>query len=78
MDKKGQEYYQVQLGGNQKYDAKIGKVLGPSFSRNEVSGVIRTIIETYVEKRVEGEAFIETYERIGLAEFKEKVYATAS
>jgi sulfite reductase (NADPH) hemoprotein beta-component len=78
VDKKGKEFYQVQLGGNQKYDAKIGKVLGPSFSREEVTGVIRTIIETFVDKRIEGEQFLDTYERVGMSVFKEQVYATAN
>lgn len=78
VDKKGQEFYQVQLGGSQKYDAKIGKVLGPSFSRAEVKGVIRKIIETYVNQRVDGESFLNTYERVGIATFKEQVYASAN
>lgn len=78
VDKKGQEFYQVQLGGSQKYDAKIGKVLGPSFSRTEVKGVIRKIIETYVDQRIDGENFLNTYERVGIATFKEQVYASAN
>jgi len=78
VDKRGEEFYQVQLGGSQKYDAKIGKVLGPSFSRDEVTGVVKTIIETYVGVRETGESFLETYQRIGMTPFKEKVYATAN
>lgn len=78
VDKRGEEFYQVQLGGSQKYDAKLAKVLGPSFAREEVTGVVRKIIETYVDARQDGEAFLATYERIGLSPFKERVYAKAS
>lgn len=77
VDKRGEEYYQIQLGGSQKYDAKLAKVLGPSFSRDEVKGVVRTIIETYVDTRKEGELFLDTYERVGIDAFKERVYAKA-
>lgn len=78
VDKKGQEFYQVQLGGSQKYDARIGKVLGPSFSRQEVTGVVRKIIETYVDKRLDGENFLDTYERVGITMFKDQVYASTN
>lgn len=78
VDKRGEEFYQIQLGGSQRYDAKLAKVLGPAFSRDEVRPVIRQIIETYVNERRDGEAFLNTYERIGIAPFKERVYAKAS
>ena len=77
VDKKGQEFYQVQLGGNAGEDASLGKVLGPAFDAEELPGVIQNVIDTYVDQRVEGERFIDTYRRIGLAPFKEKAYATA-
>ncbi|WP_370978641.1 nitrite/sulfite reductase [Agaribacterium sp. ZY112] len=78
VDKRGDEFYQVQLGGSQRYDAKLAKVLGPSFSRSEVSSVIRKIVETYVAQRIEGESFLSCYERIGIGAFKEQVYVKAS
>jgi sulfite reductase (NADPH) hemoprotein beta-component len=75
VDKKGEEFYQIQLGGNQQKDASLGKILGPSFAADEVPDVMATILDTYVESRVEGESFLETYRRIGLKAFKERVYA---
>ena len=78
VDKRGEEFYQVQLGGNQHNNAKLAKVLGPSFAIEEVPAVIRTVIETYVDRRNDGETFLETYERVGHDVFKEKVYAKAS
>lgn len=77
VDKKGEEFYQIQLGGNQGNNASLAKVLGPSFSRAEMPTIIRKILDTYVDQRNEGEEFIDTYQRIGLEPFKEKVYAKA-
>lgn len=78
VDKRGEEFYQIQLGGSQKYDAKLAKVLGPSFSRSEVTSAVKTIIETYVSSRADGETFLEAYQRLGITPFKERVYAKAS
>lgn len=78
VDKRGEEFYQIQLGGNSHNQAQLAKVLGPSFSRKEVTGVIKKIVDKYVEHRFEGEAFLETYNRIGIAPFKESVYDKTS
>ncbi|MCW8127362.1 nitrite/sulfite reductase [Microbulbifer halophilus] len=78
VDKKGDEFYQVQLGGSSSENASLAKVLGPSFSRAEVADVIDTILDIYIRERREDELFIDTYHRIGLQPFKEKVYAKAS
>ena len=75
VDKKGKEFYQVSLGGSQDRDASLGKILGPSFAAAEVPGILKTILNTYVESRIEGESFLETYNRIGIKPFKERVYA---
>ena len=77
VDKKGEEFYQIQLGGHAGNDASLGAVLGPSFGRDQVTDVIETILNTFVEKRIDGEQFIDTFRRIGLESFKEKVYAQA-
>ncbi len=77
VDKKGEEYYQVQLGGNQGNNASLGKVLGPAFSRNEMPAVVRKIFDVYVEHRQQEEAFSDCYQRIGIDPFKERVYAKA-
>ncbi len=75
VDKKGQEFYQVSLGGCSGRDAKVGKIIGPSFNEHDVAGVITKIIDVFVEKRIEGESFLSTYERVGMDPFKERVYA---
>jgi len=78
VDKKGEEFYQVQLGGDSSQNAALAKVLGPSFSREEMPDVIGRILDLYVEQRQPEELFIDTYNRIGLQPFKERVYAKAS
>jgi sulfite reductase (NADPH) hemoprotein beta-component len=75
VDKKGQEFYQVCLGGSQGKNASIGKILGPSFRQEDMPEVIEKILSTYVALRVEQESFLDTYRRIGIDPFKERVYA---
>ncbi|WP_349573519.1 nitrite/sulfite reductase [Azotobacter salinestris] len=75
VDKKGAEFYQVSLGGSASRDASLGQILGPSFAQEEMAAVIEKIITVYVEKRVEDERFIDTFRRIGIEPFKERVYA---
>lgn len=77
VDKKGQEFYQVCLGGSQDKNAAIGKILGPSFKREDMPDVIEKIVETYVSLRAEEESFLDTYRRVGIDPFKERVYAQA-
>ena len=74
VDKKGEEFYQVSLGGNTGSDTSLGKILGPSFARDRMPDVIATILDCYVSKRLEGEHFVETYRRLGHNVFKEAVY----
>ncbi|MEC4767344.1 nitrite/sulfite reductase [Halomonas sp. CUBES01] len=75
VDKKGEEYYQVSIGGNATDDASLGKILGPSFFREDVPGVVEKVLQVYVSQRHEDERFLDTYRRIGLKPFKEHVYA---
>ena len=75
VDKKGEEWYQVSLGGVSGQDASVGKILGPSFARNEMPNVIEKLLQVYLDNRTEEELFIDTYRRIGLKAFKERVYA---
>ncbi|MFT6285481.1 MAG: sulfite reductase (NADPH) hemoprotein beta-component [Alcanivorax sp.] len=77
VDKKGQEFYQVALGGSQSKEAAIGKILGPSFKQQDMPDVMDKILSTYVDLRSEEENFLETYRRVGIAPFKERVYAKA-
>lgn len=75
VDKKGQEFYQVCLGGDSSKTASIGKILGPSFKPEQVPEIIATLLNTYVSKRTDEERFIDTYRRVGIEPFKEAVYA---
>ena len=74
VDKDGSEWYQVTLGGNQGNFANIGKVIGPSFSADEMPAVIRKIVDTYVKERHSDETFIDCGIRVGLEPFKLMVY----
>ncbi|MCP4842004.1 MAG: nitrite/sulfite reductase [Halieaceae bacterium] len=75
VDKKGQEFYQVCLGGSQAKDASLGKILGPSFKQDDMPDIIENILTTYVSERQREESFLDTYRRIGIEPFKERVYA---
>ncbi|MFT7186080.1 MAG: sulfite reductase (NADPH) hemoprotein beta-component [Pseudohongiellaceae bacterium] len=78
VDKRGQEFYQISLGGRSGRDATIGKILGPSFARAEMADVIEKIVHVYTENRTDEELFVDTYRRIGMTPFKERVYAKAN
>lgn len=75
VDKKGAEFYQVSLGGNSGRNAAIGQILGPSFAADQMPTVIRKVVDVYVDNRTPEEHFIDTFQRIGMAPFKERVYA---
>ena len=77
VDKKGEEWYQISVGGNAGRDSSIAEILGPSFSRAAVPDVIDQLLDVYVERREEGERFLDCYRRIGIDPFKERVYAHA-
>ncbi|ASP39733.1 sulfite reductase [Bacterioplanes sanyensis] len=77
VDKKGEEFYQISLGGNGGDDASLGKILGPSFARDAMPDVIAKILDCYVAQRIDGETFLETYRRAGHTVFKEAVYGKA-
>jgi len=77
VDKKGEEFYQIVLGGSADREAAIGKVLGPAFAQDDVPDVIENLVEVYLEQRQDGESFLHTYKRIGMEPFKERVYAKA-
>jgi sulfite reductase (NADPH) hemoprotein beta-component len=75
VDKDGSEWYQVTIGGKQGNDASIGSVIGPSFSAEEMPGVVQKLIEVYIKERTPEERFIDTVRRIGVVPFKAHVYA---
>ena len=83
VDKNGEEWYQIEIGGNQGETrpgtkAALGKVLGPSFARAQVPDVVERLIECYLERRdSEAERFVDVVHRIGIEPFKERVYGSA-
>jgi len=74
VDKNGEEWYQVSIGGAQGYQASLGKVIGPSFAREQMADVIEKLIDVYVDIRHEDEVFIDTVRRTGIEPFKTRVY----
>jgi len=75
LEKAGVEFYQVKLGGDASESAAIGKVTGPGFSQEELVDGIERMVNFYLDKREENERFLDTYRRIGIAPFKEVLYA---
>jgi sulfite reductase (NADPH) hemoprotein beta-component len=76
VDKDGSEWYQVSLGGAQGNDTALGKIIGPSFSAAQMPEVIGRLLQVYVDRRIDGERFIDTAQRLGIGPFKDFVYAT--
>jgi len=74
VDKKGEEFFQVCLGGDSGSDGRIAKILGPSFKADDIPNVIAQLLQTYVALRYESELFIDVIKRIGIEPFKEAVY----
>ncbi len=77
VDKKGEEFYQVTLGGSADRETALGKVLGPAFAQEDMPDVVEKIVDVYLENRKDGENFLTTYCRIGIDPYKERVYAKA-
>ena len=78
VDKHGEEWYQITLGGSSNGFTALGEVIGPSVAQADVAATIERIVGVYRAEREDGERFIDTYRRIGLKPFKERVYETHS
>jgi sulfite reductase (NADPH) hemoprotein beta-component len=76
VDKGGEEWYQITIGGAAGADASLGTVIGPSVAKTEVPETIARLLSVYVEQRLPEERFLETVRRLGVKPFKERVYAT--
>jgi sulfite reductase (NADPH) hemoprotein beta-component len=74
VDKKGVEYYQLQLGGSGAEDASIGEILGPGFGKDEIADAVERVIGAYLDLRTDGERFLDTYRRVGIVPFKNVAY----
>ena len=78
VDKHGEEWYQITLGGSVNGFTALGEVIGPSVPQAEVASTIERIVEVYRAEREDGERFIETFRRVGVKPFKERAYAAHS
>ena len=75
VDRRGEEYYQISLGGHAGDDASLGQIVGPAFASDKIIGAVETIIDTYLQKRQGKERFLDTWRRLGNDVFKERLYA---
>jgi sulfite reductase (NADPH) hemoprotein beta-component len=74
VDKKGVEFYQLQLGGSGAEDASIGDIMGPGFGEHEIADAVERVVDLYLELREPGERFLDTYRRVGMEPFKNVAY----
>ena len=75
LDRKGQEFYQITIGGAADENAAMGKIVGPSFSEEDLIPAIENIIQTYKRNRInKDDNFINVFKRIGINEFKKNLY----
>jgi len=77
VDKNGEEFYQITLGGDGTETTSLGRIIGPAVPADGVVDAIENLVETYVATRRPGERFVDTYRRLGDAPFKERLYAAA-
>lgn len=75
VDKKGEEWYQVSVGGSAYTYTALAQILGPSFAREEIPSVVQKIVDLYLEQRSDDEPFTDVFRRIGIQPFKDRVYA---
>ncbi len=75
VDKRGEEWYQITLGGSASGISSLGTVIGPSVSKADVAETIAKILDVYVAERQEEESFLDAFRRIGVQPFSERVYA---
>ncbi len=77
VDKKGEEYYQVSLGGSAENVTALGDIVGPSFAQEDIPDVMEKLIGVFEQHREQQERFVDTYRRIGMEPFKEALYGKA-
>jgi sulfite reductase (NADPH) hemoprotein beta-component len=78
VDKGGEEWYQITIGGEAGLDARLGTVIGPSVAKADVAETIARLLALYVERRESNERFVDTVQRLGVKPFKERVYAASA
>ncbi|MFN8727305.1 MAG: nitrite/sulfite reductase [Rhodospirillales bacterium] len=78
VDRQGEEFYQITLGGAEGVDCAIGELVGPGFAADKITDAVETLVETYLKlRRDPGERFLDAYRRVGLGPFQEALYADA-
>jgi len=77
VDKRGEEFFQLTLGGSSDQNASLGERLGPGLPQDQVPTAIAAIVEVYKGLREPGERFLDTYRRVGIEPFKQAVYGEA-
>ena len=78
VDKKGEEWYQISLGGCSENEVSLGDILGPSVPKTEVATTLKRLLNVYIERREPGERFLDTFRRIGLEPFRTRAYTPGS
>ena len=78
VDKSGEEWYQITIGGSAGAQAALGSVIGPSVRKADVPETLARLLEVFVEQRLPEERFVETVRRLGVKPFKERVYAATA
>ena len=74
VDRKGTENYQLLLGGSGAEDVSLGTITGPGFDEDGIVDAIERVTDRYLSERTDGERFVDTYRRVGMAPFKEAIY----
>lgn len=74
VDRKGTENYQLLLGGSGAEDVSLGTITGPGFDEDGIVDAIERVTDKYLAERADGERFVDTYRRVGMAPFKETIY----
>ncbi len=74
VDRKGEEFYQITLGGSAAEDAAVGTIIGPAIASDAVIDAFETLVGVYLDQRNDGERFVDTYRRVGLQPFKASIY----
>ena len=75
VDKRGDEFYQVTIGGEAEGGSALGRIVGPAVPGDRIVDAVEALVATYLHRRSDGERFIDTFHRIGLEPFKESLHA---
>jgi len=78
VEKRGEEWYQITLGGSASGKVSLGEVIGPSVPQAEVAATIERVLHVYLEQRADDERFLDTFRRVGVVPFRERAYAKNS